>query len=640
MIVDLIHCVILRRSRLVWLLLLLLNFALMACGDNATGTGDSSSSVEGLSSGGSSAGSSSSQDPLGVRSGEEPKPEDFFSAGDEVYLDMVVRDFSIQHSDFENFAGRQPSSECQKDQPLIISEGNMQWAQMFTGNSTSLLDVGDTMVFGAGWDEDPTYWHYLTAEPSTIMWKEPIVISEQMWYGELGDELAYMDIERYPERRDRECYNDKAIQWYRDYPGVNFRSNQMLKLRRHELANGEKVLGFDSWDIGGFFPLDRIDGGDFGFGKQNVAAWCPPENLKQGFGDVSDYTLCAAYWFGMGDDGVSSIVADNPLARNYHFTTVVTFDFLHAPDQWLLVAADEYWVYVDGWLVADAGGDHQAPENWIDLNAWASVLEWGGNSAHTVHIFAAERQTDGSTFRLYTNIETFALPRGAEQEWPVYADDVPQYESSAESSSSVSSSSISSSSEIIIILPSSSSSTLSSSSSVPASIFQYDSIWIEADGSMAVFLPSGSVQKSMNIMPMDVEGGCTLSEQDSVWVGDCPSQIGQGWLMGYNFPGSGVYEAIGSLKVQMAQANSSNMMALAMGTSNGVDQQDFYANDALTEDWQTIEFLPSNDSQTWSEFAIMGIYDVSFAGETLPGGVTGDFMIGKIVIYPQDPSLN
>ena len=75
----------------------------------------------------------------------------------------------------------------------------------------------------------------------------------------------------------------------------------------------------------------------------------------------------------------------------------------HSPS----AADDELWIFVNGKLALDVGGQHQALEGTIDFDLQAAALDITVGSTYPMDIFHAERQTTDSNFHIETNITCF-----------------------------------------------------------------------------------------------------------------------------------------------------------------------------------------------------------------------------------------
>jgi len=108
----------------------------------------------------------------------------------------------------------------------------------------------------------------------------------------------------------------------------------------------------------------------------------------------------------------AAVIAQYPqasaLVRNHFFTMVGILNFQYDPnDSIYLSGDDDIWVFIDGKLVVDLGGTHLPAEGHVVLSDLATANDWALQSTHTVHLFVADRQSDGSNLSLDFN---FAHP--------------------------------------------------------------------------------------------------------------------------------------------------------------------------------------------------------------------------------------
>jgi len=145
-------------------------------------------------------------------------------------------------------------------------------------------------------------------------------------------------------------------QWYNTTPGVNMEITGELPLSDDPANPGSSV-----YDSTAFFPIDNK-----GFG--NSAGW----------------------------------------PHNYHFTTEIHVKFKYELGQkFTFRGDDDLWIFVNGKLALDVGGQHQALEGTIDFDTQSAALQITAGSSYPMDIFHAERQTDQSNFRIQTNIKCF-----------------------------------------------------------------------------------------------------------------------------------------------------------------------------------------------------------------------------------------
>jgi fibro-slime domain-containing protein len=145
-------------------------------------------------------------------------------------------------------------------------------------------------------------------------------------------------------------------QWYNTVPNVNQEIMGEITLVETPPDSGVSV-----YDTKAFFPLDN-----------------------QGFGNTPSQS------------------------HNYHFTTEIHVKFTYAAGQkFTFRGDDDLWIFVNGKLALDVGGQHQALLGVIDFDAQAATLGITAGNSYPMDIFHAERQTVESNFRIETNIKCF-----------------------------------------------------------------------------------------------------------------------------------------------------------------------------------------------------------------------------------------
>ncbi len=262
------------------------------------------------------------------------------------------------------------------------------------------------------------------------------------------------------------CDNANFAQWFEDVPGINKRSNVTLDIPN--ASDNQKFKELDkNFNNGGFFPLDEINSDSQlrtgmapetdQWGPQSFSIFCPPYNYQYAsaqadFNGNSTSNLCQA-WNQYGGARGLSVDAASKLAelngtlglqhlRNYNFTMMGYANFKYdranntdSTNQEVFEFAgnDDFWIFVDGVLVADFGGTHLSVPSLVNIRTLAennhgchegeplaAILErekacgedgtWADSSWHHLHIFYANRQTDGSNLYIRTNLNAVALP--------------------------------------------------------------------------------------------------------------------------------------------------------------------------------------------------------------------------------------
>jgi fibro-slime domain-containing protein len=149
-------------------------------------------------------------------------------------------------------------------------------------------------------------------------------------------------------------------QWYNDVADVNVRVEKQLPLTESPAGSGE--YAFDSAN---FFPLEVTEG--------------------SGPSPMGHYT-----------------------GQNYLFTTEIHVQFgYRAGQRFTFRGDDDLWIFVNGKLALDLGSLHGPEQGTIDFDAQAATLGITPGQTYSMDIFHAERHTDGSNFRVTTNIACF-----------------------------------------------------------------------------------------------------------------------------------------------------------------------------------------------------------------------------------------
>lgn len=376
-----------------------------------------------------------------------------------VGLDVIIRDFSVDHPDFEAFDADYPSygyarqcaedavkgksnaihsdglsvlgatAICQDFKACYCPAGTVGCAQSAMPNAPlkyGMLKCGDVWTRG--------YMHELRARTDCKedggWWEKAVyvtagMVQSRLAYGTVppGADSAYY---AYPvSTGPGRCHNDNFAQWFQDVPGINKRVEDVMTL--DSIGNGRYEISAD-WNNAekGYFPLDKydLDGvADTTFGKQSLSIWCPAwDELYPGDN--------CNYWRNNGGPKsttaawatVAQIPALGSKIHNYGFTMAGVAKFKYNPDAqngageiFEFVGDDDMWIFIDGQLVVDLGGTHTPSPAQINMNdvALARGGEAGGwttGSLHTINFFYADRQTDDSNLKLKMSLSGLRPP--------------------------------------------------------------------------------------------------------------------------------------------------------------------------------------------------------------------------------------
>ena len=281
------------------------------------------------------------------------------------------------------------------------------------------------------------------------------------------------------------CDNEFFHQWFADDMSVNYRINTTMDIYRD---GNTKYYVYDyNYNNGGYSPLDSIDPNTRQwsgykscikdvqthipeaqreelackqFGPQSLSIFCPPyeyeyANTQKDYMGQNTWDLCKNWLNNGGPRAVQSLTGSGNSAawdaaaaggalgmqhlRNYAFTMMGYAKFKYRksnqtpnPEVFQFAGDDDMWIFVDGVLAVDLGGNHLATPGSVNIKTLAEnnhgchageplanytncqgadASGWADNTWHHLHFFYADRQSDGSNIYIRTSLAEVAPSR-------------------------------------------------------------------------------------------------------------------------------------------------------------------------------------------------------------------------------------
>jgi len=381
-----------------------------------------------------------------------------FGQGGFIELDVIVRDFPVGYSGFEEFDSDLGSSgECTEKNDARESKWVPENRICFSGSKYIPCSEGGEQL---GYAEDPNKTNQNgvklrgycngpdkvtdctcnasgnTVNKGNCNWANPVGVTKGMveWrldYSKCSGEEQGPDgtIEqaikgRYcarPKRDNWQCHSEKVAEWFTDGDrAITFQD--VIKLQSVGSGNFYEI-NYDyntktEWRPGlfdnGYFPLDKYEGTH---GMQSLNVWCPPQKTGINY----DLGENCRKWMDAGGpknpDAARKAVSNGVperLLHNYGFSMAGSGEFKFSKDaneEFQFIGDDDMWIFIDGDLVVDLGGTHLAAPAKINIRDYGNGKGWDDGSMHAINFYYLDRQTDGSNMKLRISISNLSPSR-------------------------------------------------------------------------------------------------------------------------------------------------------------------------------------------------------------------------------------
>jgi len=387
--------------------------------------------------------------------------------GDEKYLDVILRDFNSNDPGFEEFdTDKNASGECAGSNPNNKnSQATPANGICFSGSNYIPCNEGGTQL-QYGHTENCDNWATNNGYPkrppnnkcrwfcngpdqkgfNCSAWKNDVyvtkgIVQEFLFYDKNncnGDDIMGKegdpDYIRYrycarPQKGNGACYGANVESWFTDGSHTRvYRDMITLKSVGNVYEINHDYNTYTKWwkdqeEDNGYFPLDKFENekdfyGRAPFNAQSIRVWCPAGGNQD---PAPDPAVCTA-WRNAGGprnnpNAARQVAQQNGVLNrlhNYSFSMAGSGEFRYAEgsnDVFEFIGDDDMWIFIDGKLVKDLGGNHLAAPAKINIGEYAKSEKWANNSKHAVNFYYLDRQTDGSNMKLRMALTDLSDPR-------------------------------------------------------------------------------------------------------------------------------------------------------------------------------------------------------------------------------------